>query len=575
MTTACNKEELSENHYKRDLSSGRIRIPNYQRDYAWKDKNFRDLWEDLEEAIEYNKKGQGHFIGTMVVAKNEDNKKLYDIIDGQQRTTTIFMLLHVLANEQNEKDKQETRKYLYQKGELKLEVAPQNQSFFKALLEAAEKGNISHCEKDADTEGKQNLFEVLKAILDKVSKLNKEEANERLEALLEMVLMRLEEPDPGRAIRTFQSVNDRGVPLLLLDKLKSLFIYYSNTFCDGKRGLDQFINDHFGEIFKIFAKIKKSNHISSVGGFDEGDIFRYHAGSQKFDGIEFLGHYETSTENTYEKLKDELKEIKKSKLKSFIQSYVSDLKNFYQAFLDLLSEIDTNPTTLKAMLINTINPLFFNSLIRLKINNELDDEAMKLFAKTDIVFFKAGKKMRTTAYNLIEEYLEKGKEGLKSKMIAQCRNHIESASWNLVNNASNSSCFHYIFFEKNCHEMGLVDLKKLIPGKQFSQQKEHIIPINLLEQRSNNKIRDLGFENKEDLRAYIDTYGNLISLEKSLNLKASDKDLYGKDEIYKNSAIAFNRRFNVKGFNKKALIKRNDEMQEWLINTFFKDFAAH
>ncbi|GAA7373934.1 hypothetical protein HpCK89_02570 [Helicobacter pylori] len=169
-------------------------------------------------------------------------------------------------------------------------------------MEAAEKGNISHCEKDADTEGKQNLFEVLKAILDKVSKLNKEEVNERLETLLEMVLIRFEEPDPGRAIRIFQSVNDRGVPLLLLDKLKSLLIYYSNTFCNGKMGLDQFINDHFGEIFKIFAKIKKSNHISSVGGsnFDEGYIFRYHAGSQRFDGIDFLGHYETSIDNTYE-----------------------------------------------------------------------------------------------------------------------------------------------------------------------------------------------------------------------------------------------------------------------------------
>ncbi|RKV42684.1 hypothetical protein DD763_01325 [Helicobacter pylori] len=552
-------------------------IPNYQRDYAWKDKNFRDLWEDLEEAIGYNKKGYEHFIGTMVVAKNEDNKKLYDIIDGQQRTTTIFMLLHVLANEQNEKDKQETRKYLYQKGELKLEVAPQNQNFFKTLLEAAEKGNISHCEKDADTEGKQNLFEVLKAILDKVSKLNKEEVNERLEALLEMVLMRFEEPDPGRAIRTFQSVNDRGVSLLLLDKLKSLLIYYSNTFCDGKRGLDQFINDHFGEIFKIFAKIKKSDHISSVGGpnFDEGDIFRYHAGSQRFDGIEFLGHYEASTDKTYEKLKDELKKIKKSTLESFIQSYVSDLKNFYQAFFDLLSEIDTNPTTLKVMLINGINPRFFNSLIRLKINNELDDETLKLFAKTDIVFFKATRNLESKAYNLINAYLKKGKEGLNSEMIAQCRNDIGLAFWQSVKNASNSSCFHYVFFEKNCQEMSLADLKKLIPGKQFSQEKEHIIPINLLKQESNNKIRDLGFEDKEDLENYIDTYGNLISLESSLNREASDKDLYEKDEIYKRSEIPFNRRFNVKDFKKEVLIERNNKMEKWLINTFFKDFAAH
>ncbi len=443
-------------------------------------------------------------------------------------------------------------------------------------METAEKGNISHCEKDADLEGKQNLFEVLKAILDKVSKLSEEGVNERLETLLEMVLMRLEEPDPGRAIRTFQSVNDRGVSLLLLDKLKSLLIYYSNTFCDGKMGLDQFINDHFGEIFKIFAKIKKSDHISSVGGFDEGDIFRYHAGSQRFDEIPFLGHYEASTDKTYEKLKDELKEIKKSTLESFIQSYVSDLKNFYQAFLDLLSEIDTNPTTLKVMLINKINPFFFNSLIRLKINNELDDETLRLFAKTDIVFFKSGKNMRATVYNLINAYLKKGKEGLKSKMIAQCRNNdIESTSWKLVKNAPNPSCFHYVFFEKNCQEMGFADLKKLIPGKQFSQEKEHIIPINLLEQRPYNKIRDLGFEDKKDLENYIDTYGNLISLESPLNRNASDKDLYEKDEIYKSSEVPFNRRFNVKGFNKKVLIERNNAMREWLIDTFFKDFAAH
>lgn len=261
-------------------------------------------------------------------------------------------------------------------------------------------------------------------------------------------------------------------------------------------------------------------------------------------------------------------------MKSFIQSHVSDLKNFYQAFLDLLSEIDTNPTTFKAMLINKINTRFFNSLIRLKINNELDDETMRLFAKTDILLFKVERDMKSAAYNLINEYLQKGKEGLKNKMIAKCRNDIEQASWKFVRNASDSSCFHYVFFEKNCQEMGLSNLKKLIREKQFSQQKEHIIPINLLKLDNEIEIQKLGFEDKTDLEDYIDTYGNLISLENSLNRKASDKDLYGKDEIYKNSEIPFNRRFNVKGFNKKALIKRNDEMREWLINTFFKDFAT-
>ncbi len=257
-------------------------------------------------------------------------------------------------------------------------------------------------------------------------------------------------------------------------------------------------------------------------------------------------------------------------MESFIQSYVSDLKNFYQAFLDLLSEIDTNPTTLKVMLINRINPLFFNSLIRLKINNKLDDETLKLFAKTDIVFFKATKKLNSKAYNLINAYLKKGKEGLKSEMIAQCRNDIGLVSLELVKNAPNLSGFHYVFFEKNCQEMGLADLKKLIPGKQFSQDIEHIIPINLLKLDNEIEIQKLGFEDKTDLKAYIDTYGNLISLESPLNREASDKDLYGKDAIYKESRIPFNRRFNVKGFNKKVLIERNNAMREWLINTFLR-----
>lgn len=555
-------------------------IPDYQRDYAWKEKNFKDLWEDLEEAMKY-KGGQGHFIGTIVVSQNEENKKLYDIIDGQQRTTTIFMLLYILASRQNSEDKQATKiKFLNRKGgKLKLEVANQNQDFFRMILEEAEKGSISYgvYEKYADTEGKKNLFNVLKTILDTVSQLNEEDIDRYLDALLSMVLMWLEEPDSGRAIKTFQSVNDRGVDLVLLDKLKSLLIYYSNTFCEGKNGLDKLINNHFGEIFKIFAKIKESNHISSIGNqqFDEGDIFRYHAGSKKFDEIEFLGHYRTSTENTYEQLKDVLKKIEKNKLESFIRCYIGDLKNFYQAFLDLLCEIDTNPTTFKVMLINKINPYFYNSLIRLKINNELDDETLVLFAKTDILFFKTGGARDGTAYNLIQKYFENGKEGLKSEMIAQCRKnyHIERVSQFFVGETLNSQYFHYVFFEKNCQDMDIYDLKKLIKEKKLSQEKEHIIPVNLLELKNEVEIKKLGFKDIEDLQNYINTYGNFISLEKSLNSKARDRDLYEKNAVYNISDIPFNRRFDTKNFNKEMLIRRNEEMQYWLINIFFKDFT--
>ncbi|GAA8507025.1 hypothetical protein HpBT260_01820 [Helicobacter pylori] len=65
--------------------------------------------------------------------------------------------------------------------------------------------------------------------------------------------------------------------------------------------------------------------------------------------------------------------------------------------------------------------------------------------------------------------------------------------------------------------MGLSDLKKLIREKQFSQEKEHIIPTNLSKLDNEIEIQKLGFEGKKDLEDYIDTYGNLISLEGPLN----------------------------------------------------------
>lgn len=567
---------MSQETLEKVLSRDKFSIPQYQRDYAWKKKNFEELWEDLGEA----KDSQGHFLGTIVVSPNQQDSKKFDIIDGQQRITTTFMLLYALVCKSEFKDNYKIKFLTDKRGDTKLEVAPQNQEFLKEILKDSENGTLSSVLKEkADTRGKKNLCEVFEVVLDKVSKLDSTEVEKYIETLLSMVLMWLEEPNSGKAIRTFQSVNDRGVSLNLLDKLKSLLIYYSNLYCNGNRGLDEEINNTFGEIFKIFLKIEDHKYISNIGNqqFGESDIFRYHAGSNNFTGIEFLGHYRSSNSDTYEKLKSELKKLAKnvenSKLENFIKSYINDLKKFYQAFLSLLDEIDTNPYVFKLFLLEKINPYFYNSLVRFKINNQLDNELVTLFVKADILFFKSGSSLDATAYNLIDSCLD-GKEKFNNEIVKQCKksNKVKQAIECLLEYAYEMPSFHYVFFEQNCQNMDIDALKNLIEKKQLTQEREHIIPENLLEIEDEAQAKKLGFDDLEDLDNYMDSYGNLLSLEKSLNSKAKDKDLIGKAEVYKDSKIPFIRRFEVEKFNKNLLKKRNEECENWLKKELFKDF---
>lgn len=556
-------------------------IPQYQRDYAWKRQNFVDLWEDLEEAIE-SKDSQGHFLGTIVVAPNKENSQKFDIIDGQQRTTTIFMLLYALICKSENKENLKTKFLLDEDGKLKLEVAPQNQEFFEKLLKQAEEGHNTELKGEADTQGKKNLYEVFQSILDKVVNFDSNKTKVYIESLKAMILMWLEEPNSGRAIRTFQSVNDRGVPLNLLDKLKSLLIYYSNRYCKGV--LDEKINNDFGDIFKIFLQIEEHKYISSIGNqqFSESDIFRYHAGSIKFDNVDFLGHYRQSNENTYIELKNKLKVLVKhcsglsdfNNLEKFLETYTDDLKKFYQAFLDMLNEIDINANIFKLILLGKMSPYFYNSLLRLKINNELDNEMIYLFSKADILFFKSGSNLDGTAFNLIYSYLKNNsKQALKNQIIKETQKlDIEQVIDDLVKYAYEMNSFHLIFFEQNCKNMDIAMLKSLIEKKELTQEKEHIIPENILEKEDEVKAKQLGFGDLEDLDNHIDNYGNLLSLEKSLNAKAKDRDLLEKEQIYQDSKIPFIRQFGTSKFNKKILRERNEELKNWLKSGFFKDF---
>lgn len=89
------------------LSKKIFEIPEYQRHYSWKTKQRADLFEDIESSMSSQKDGQkkNHFMATIVCLKTK-NKNIYidgtefnyyDIVDGQQRLTTLIILLKAIS----------------------------------------------------------------------------------------------------------------------------------------------------------------------------------------------------------------------------------------------------------------------------------------------------------------------------------------------------------------------------------------------------------------------------------------------------------------------------------------------
>ncbi len=93
------------------FNNGIFEIPNYQRDYTWEKGNLEDLWEDLLEAEQASSDEMGHFLGTIVVAKNPKDSSVYDIIDDQQRVATLFMLRYAL-NYKKQNPERDINKFL-------------------------------------------------------------------------------------------------------------------------------------------------------------------------------------------------------------------------------------------------------------------------------------------------------------------------------------------------------------------------------------------------------------------------------------------------------------------------------
>lgn len=88
--------EVNKQSVKQLLETGkkqRFVIPEYQRPYAWSEEQIQTLFDDLVEYTENNNEST-YFLGTIVAYENDNNQQ--EIIDGQQRITSLFLLLRAL-----------------------------------------------------------------------------------------------------------------------------------------------------------------------------------------------------------------------------------------------------------------------------------------------------------------------------------------------------------------------------------------------------------------------------------------------------------------------------------------------
>lgn len=227
-------------------------IPDYQRPYAWGEAECKTLWEDLfafsfpnENCDQFNEEDE-YFLGPIVTFKN-DNKKL-EIIDGQQRLTTLMFLLRAFYNklshmkDQNSQAmKQDIEKCLwrannfgaYQKDDLKIasEVATDNdKEEFIAILRD---GNIDNMK----SRYAKNFKYFEEQIFSFLNNYPSYFAYLPARILNNCVLLPIEAESQDAALRIFSTLNDRGKPLSDADIFKAQFYKFYKE--QGKK--DEFI----------------------------------------------------------------------------------------------------------------------------------------------------------------------------------------------------------------------------------------------------------------------------------------------------------------------------------------------
>lgn len=500
-------------------------IPDYQRPYAWNEEQCHTLWDDIfsfsfpDNNYETFDENEEYFLGSIVTYKNEQGKS--EVIDGQQRLTTLMLILRAFYDKfANMKDKNSilTRERI-------------EKCIWKTDTFGTADKNILKIDSEVATDNdKEEFLELLRTgIVKRGAKsqyvLNYQFFQKMIDNFLQefpsffpylparilgnCILLPIEAESQDTALRIFSTLNDRGLPLSDADIFKAQFYKYYGA----QNKKEEFIAD-----WKKLEEITNSIFKPIIGTPMDELFARY---------MYFLRAKEGNKSSTTEALR---KFYERNKYECLKQSDTIDKLKALVLFWESVSEQDMerfSDNVLKKLFVlnyapngmwQNITSVYF--LQKGADDGKLDDAKFCKFLDTITAFIFAHaiinpgvNALRTPVYDEMVN-LVKGGDIKFSKYkfnIAQTRTSFENYVFTNQRNVTRSIITWYAYTFPDQQLLQLNEIFHL----------EHIYPKKRQEMEKGLKSE-----------SSLDSLGNKVLLESSINIKASDYRFEDKKKIF-------------------------------------------
>jgi hypothetical protein len=553
----------------KDFFNGRFfEIPKYQRGYAWDVQNVRDLFDDITESIESN---SNHYIGTIVLSKDKQDDEKFHVVDGQQRITTISMIIKSLVSKLSVNDKAYYERFYLKEGDrVRLTPLNRDREFFTNLMN----GLVI----DPKSKSQRALYAATSEIEIRTSKIADKLAF--LKCVEKLEVMEFVENSEGDAIRIFQTVNDRGKLLSNMEKAKSLLIYFSNRYLDKK--LDDEINDQFSAMFEVYDDIKIAGEKLNVTliknkEFDEDSIMRYHFVSFSNENYDptaayVLKHLKTRLTNFRANANGDY-----SKIEAFIENYVKSLGIFFGSLLSLLNRADHVPKYYKLFSILQLSATLYPLIVKLETMNLIDKHIpstanskttfLDLLEIVDVRVYKTrGTDPKADLARFTFEVSKKSDAEIESWLLWFNNRWMSKEEFQaaLTSNIFGNRALNHIFINY-CESISGADFSigELKGVSGLNPNIEHI-----LSQTPNFDPTAFGFTDEEDYINHEHRIGNLSILERSYNSSVQNKAAVDKVETYDKSFFVVMKGvsthiYSKRGFDKVDILERTQTLSDY------------